>query len=401
MAAFLALGVLFTPVYFVLVERGLRAFRPLRPKYCSIYEPVLLAARAPLEGAPRRPTCTCSNGTPFKNLIWRRLGVRIGRRVFDDGCYLTERTMAVIGDDCVLNAGSKIQCHSQEDSTFKSDADHGRRRLHARGRLHGPLRRDDGRRLGPRPRFLSHEGRGDPGPRAVGGKPREGDAGDSATARTSPHAGPGARGSARCHCRPGRPGVLARRAPRRRVHPASRGGRSIRSPASPATRRRCPRDLVGGAAAAGGRAGGAAQLGAAGRARQGARRAVGRARGGDRLLAAPDGPAAALPADDRARLVADAAARRPPGRVRAARARRLPGRRPPARAGPGRAVVRDRVRPDRRRRRRGRRAGRRHVLRVRLRGAGRAWCCGCGTGPTCSTPTAPPGSPAITSPRSR
>ena len=28
-------------------------------------------------------------------------------------------------------------------------------------------------------------------------------------------------------------------------------------------------------------------------------------------------------------------------------------------------------------------------------------CCGCGTGPTCSTPTAPPGSPATTSPRSR
>ena len=28
-------------------------------------------------------------------------------------------------------------------------------------------------------------------------------------------------------------------------------------------------------------------------------------------------------------------------------------------------------------------------------------CCGCGTGPTCWTRTAPPGSPAITSPRSR
>ena len=27
-------------------------------------------------------------GTPFKNLVWRLLGVRIGRRVFDDGCFL-------------------------------------------------------------------------------------------------------------------------------------------------------------------------------------------------------------------------------------------------------------------------------------------------------------------------
>jgi non-ribosomal peptide synthetase-like protein len=41
--------------------------------------------------------------------------------VFDDGCYLTERTLVTIGDDVMLNAGSKIQCHSQEDGTFKSD----------------------------------------------------------------------------------------------------------------------------------------------------------------------------------------------------------------------------------------------------------------------------------------
>jgi non-ribosomal peptide synthetase-like protein len=61
------------------------------------------------------------NGTPFKNIISRLLGVRIGRRVFDDGCYVTERTLTTIGDDCMLNAGTKIQCHSQEDGTFKSD----------------------------------------------------------------------------------------------------------------------------------------------------------------------------------------------------------------------------------------------------------------------------------------
>ncbi len=29
------------------------------------------------------------NGTPFKNLAWRLLGVRIGRRVFDDGASIT------------------------------------------------------------------------------------------------------------------------------------------------------------------------------------------------------------------------------------------------------------------------------------------------------------------------
>ena len=61
------------------------------------------------------------NGTPFKNLLWRLLGVRIGRRVFDDGCAFTERSFVTIGDRCTLNAGSTIQCHSQEDGAFKSD----------------------------------------------------------------------------------------------------------------------------------------------------------------------------------------------------------------------------------------------------------------------------------------
>jgi non-ribosomal peptide synthetase-like protein len=120
MGAFLALGVLIAPVYFVLVERAIRAFRPLRPKYCSIYDPYFWRHER-LWKVPGEAYLHMFDGTPFKNLIWRALGVRIGRRVFDDGCYLTERTLVTIGDDCVLNTGSKIQCHSQEDGTFKSD----------------------------------------------------------------------------------------------------------------------------------------------------------------------------------------------------------------------------------------------------------------------------------------
>ena len=102
------------------------------------------------------------DGTPFKNLVWRVLGVRIGKRVFDDGCYLTERTLTTLGDDCILNAGTKIQCHSQEDGTFKSDRTTIGAGCTARGRGDGPLRRDHGRRLGARPRLLPDEGRGDP-----------------------------------------------------------------------------------------------------------------------------------------------------------------------------------------------------------------------------------------------
>jgi len=62
------------------------------------------------------------NETPFKNIIWRLLGVRLGRGVFDDGLSLTERTLVTIGADCTFNAGSGVQSHSQEDGAFKSDS---------------------------------------------------------------------------------------------------------------------------------------------------------------------------------------------------------------------------------------------------------------------------------------
>lgn len=120
MAVLFAVGILVTPVYFVLVERGMRGFRRLQPKYCSIYDPYFWRHER-LWKVPGEAYLHMFDGTPFKNLIWRALGVRIGKRVFDDGCYLTERTLTTIGDDVMLNAGSKIQCHSQEDGTFKSD----------------------------------------------------------------------------------------------------------------------------------------------------------------------------------------------------------------------------------------------------------------------------------------
>ncbi|MGW2088526.1 Pls/PosA family non-ribosomal peptide synthetase [Streptomyces sp. NPDC001880] len=118
-AAFLVFSLGFTAVYFVLVERGIAAFRSLQPRVCSIYDPYFWWHER-LWKVPDN-YLDVFNGTPFKNVIWRMLGVRIGSRVFDDGCYVTERTLTTIGNDCTLNAGSKIQCHSQEDGTFKSD----------------------------------------------------------------------------------------------------------------------------------------------------------------------------------------------------------------------------------------------------------------------------------------
>ncbi|MEU6113205.1 Pls/PosA family non-ribosomal peptide synthetase [Streptomyces sp. NPDC047117] len=118
-AAYMGLSIAFTGVYFALVERVILRFRPLRPQLCSIYEPYFWWHER-LWKVPDTHFMVY-NGTPFKNLLWRLMGVRLGKRVFDDGCYLTERTLTTIGDDATLNTGSKVQCHSQEDGTFKSD----------------------------------------------------------------------------------------------------------------------------------------------------------------------------------------------------------------------------------------------------------------------------------------
>jgi non-ribosomal peptide synthetase-like protein len=110
---------LFSLGYFIMVERALMRFGALRPRYCSIYYPYFWwherywKLLAPLIGM--------LNGTPFKSPVWRLVGVRIGRRVFDDGCGIAERTLVTIGDHCTLNAGSSIQCHSMEDGIFKAD----------------------------------------------------------------------------------------------------------------------------------------------------------------------------------------------------------------------------------------------------------------------------------------
>src|SRR5437867_7174902 len=119
-AALLALSLSVSALYFALVERCVAGFRSLQPTYCSIYDPYFWLDER-LWKVPALEYLHAFDGTPFKTVIWRLMGVRIGRRVFDDGVHISERTLTTIGADCVLNNGSKIYCHTQEDATFKSD----------------------------------------------------------------------------------------------------------------------------------------------------------------------------------------------------------------------------------------------------------------------------------------
>jgi non-ribosomal peptide synthetase-like protein len=119
-AAGLLASYLFVVGYGVLVERASQGFRTLRPRFCSIYDRAFWRHERFWKLSAGR-YLALFNGTPFKSLLWRLLGVHIGHRVFDDGCGIPEKTLVTIGDDAVLNIGSVIQCHSLEDGAFKSD----------------------------------------------------------------------------------------------------------------------------------------------------------------------------------------------------------------------------------------------------------------------------------------
>ncbi len=105
---------------FVLVERVVTHFRPLEPKFCSIYQ-IDFWRHERYWKVPATGYIQMFNGTPFKNVVWRLLGVSIGRRVFDDGCQIVERTMVEIGSESTLNMGCTLQSHSLEEGVFKSD----------------------------------------------------------------------------------------------------------------------------------------------------------------------------------------------------------------------------------------------------------------------------------------
>jgi non-ribosomal peptide synthetase-like protein len=113
-------GLAFGIGFQILLERAVTSFRSMSSQFCSIYDPYFWWHerfwKMSVGGY-----LGLFNGTPMKVVVWRLLGVRIGRRVFDDGCAMPEKTLVHIGDDVALNAGSTVQAHSLEDGVFKSD----------------------------------------------------------------------------------------------------------------------------------------------------------------------------------------------------------------------------------------------------------------------------------------
>ncbi|MDG4786628.1 amino acid adenylation domain-containing protein [Micromonospora sp. WMMD1102] len=119
-SAGIVLAVLTIVGYSVLVDWLCLGFRRLRPLHCSIYDPRYWRHERywKLTGVGH---LGLFNGTPLKPMLLRLHGVRVGRRVFDDGCGMPERTLVEIGDHCTLSEGSTLHSHSLEDGSFKTD----------------------------------------------------------------------------------------------------------------------------------------------------------------------------------------------------------------------------------------------------------------------------------------
>ncbi|RZT85585.1 non-ribosomal peptide synthetase-like protein [Pseudonocardia sediminis] len=112
--------VVFTVLWFSLVDMVLRRQQLRAPNGCSIYEPVFWGHER-FWKVPASSHLMLFNGTPLKGPVYRLNGVHVGARLYDDGGALVERSFVFIGDDCMFNERSIIQNHSQEDGAFKSD----------------------------------------------------------------------------------------------------------------------------------------------------------------------------------------------------------------------------------------------------------------------------------------
>jgi non-ribosomal peptide synthetase-like protein len=117
---FTLIVLMMTVAYHALVERASIGFAELKPQFCSIYDDYYwkherywkLSEVSYLE---------LFSGTPFKGHVWRMLGIKVGKKLFDDGSGIPEKSLVSIGDNCTINQAVTIQGHSLEDGAFKSD----------------------------------------------------------------------------------------------------------------------------------------------------------------------------------------------------------------------------------------------------------------------------------------
>ncbi len=105
---------------FVLMERASLAFKRLKPKLASIYDPYFWFHERHWKLSESQ-VARMFPGTPFRSWIYRAMGMEVGAMVFDCSRSITERTLTQVGDYANINEGAVLQAHSLEEGVFKSD----------------------------------------------------------------------------------------------------------------------------------------------------------------------------------------------------------------------------------------------------------------------------------------
>ena len=106
--------------FFALLERASLGRGGLQARNVTMYDPYFLFHERHWKFCGH-PLNSLFHGTPFRNLLSRALGVRLGKMVFDDGANLYDKTLLEIGDFSNLNKACILQAHSLEEGLFKSD----------------------------------------------------------------------------------------------------------------------------------------------------------------------------------------------------------------------------------------------------------------------------------------
>jgi non-ribosomal peptide synthetase-like protein len=115
-----AISIVFLVLFYSLIECASLGFRRLKSEMVTIYDPYFWFHERHWKLSDT-PIVNFFAGTPFRPMVLRLLKVKIGRRVFDGGCTITERSLVEIGNDATLNEGCVLQPHSLEEGAFKSD----------------------------------------------------------------------------------------------------------------------------------------------------------------------------------------------------------------------------------------------------------------------------------------
>ena len=113
-------GFALTLGYFVALTWLSLGFSRLQPETCTVYDGRFWRVERHWKVGDT-PLKSLFGGTPFKNVISRMLGVTVGKKVYDEGCAISEMSLVRIGDHCTLNENSTLQSHSLEEGVFKSD----------------------------------------------------------------------------------------------------------------------------------------------------------------------------------------------------------------------------------------------------------------------------------------